>query len=87
MSTLTTKELLEYERKENERLTKEVAKWKKRAEKMGDRSEDMLDRNLVLHKALFEIYEKSSDNWAAARAETGLGIGKIAVLSENGEKK
>ena len=38
------------------------------------------EENTVLRIALEEIYLESEDNWAAARAETALGRGKIVVF-------
>lgn len=43
--------------------------------------------NALLREALEEIYTKSQDNWACARAESGLGRGKIAVMSRQEEKQ
>ena len=36
-----------------------------------------------MKKALEEIYQKSEDNWAAAVAETGLGMGMVLTTSEH----
>lgn len=42
-----------------------------------------LERKLgIAFAALEDIRSKSQDNWAAARAETGLGIGKAAVIDD-----
>ena len=38
--------------------------------------------NHKMKQALEEIFEKSQDNWAAARAETALGRGKVVSYDD-----